>query len=247
MNTHCTPMQSQPLVQTRSHIRQHALRLNAGLQSSPALKPRALENQQTCLSRFACSQPHRRQCCRVTTAASSSSSRPVDQQENNKPAYNKYRTRADIEASYLRQWKEVTARGDGGQRRMTPVSVIAWWPMWFKYHVVPGFVRFLWWVLVWVPLSAVYREVHRYTVKLGARLDGALARRSSGGRQTFSLAMVLRRYHHTVTPAESAIHRWRLLKGVSDPIAASTQGEFEGGDTTESIRQHESRAEGFAS
>jgi hypothetical protein len=56
------------------------------------------------------------------------------------------------------------------QRRMTPVSVIAWWPMWFKYHVVPGFVRFLWWVLVWVPLSAVYREVHRYTVKLGKLL-----------------------------------------------------------------------------
>lgn len=50
---------------------------------------------------------------------------------------------------------------------MTVLSVVAWWPLFFKYQVVPGFLRFFWWLLVWAPLTAVHHQVHRFTVKLG--------------------------------------------------------------------------------
>lgn len=50
---------------------------------------------------------------------------------------------------------------------MTVLSVAAWWPLYIKYQVVPGFVRFFWWLLVWAPLTAVHHQVHRFSVKMG--------------------------------------------------------------------------------
>lgn len=205
-------MHSQPFGQISGHFRRQAILHGTPLQSSP------LTQASASVGKFGLVRYPRRKLATCSAATSASSSIHGQPRENIKPAYNKYRTRADIEASYLRQWKEVTARGDGGQRRMTMLSVASWWPLFFKYHVVPSFMRFFWWVLVWAPLMAVHHQIHRFTVKLGARLDAALARRSNGGRQTFSLAMVLRRYHHTISPVASAVHRWRLLKGVPEPL-----------------------------
>lgn len=138
-------------------------------------------------------------------AAAGSSERPI------KPYYNKFRSRADIERSYLRQWQEVTARGAEGSRRMTVFSALAYLPQWAKYTLVPDFVRFLWW-LVWVRICAVAHFFHRRAVKQGAKLDAFLEGRRSG-RKTFSRAMVLRRFHHRVGLWENARYRWRLMQG----------------------------------
>ena len=45
----------------------------------------------------------------------------------------------------------------------------------------------------------------------GAKVDAALARRAAVPH-AFSRAMVLRRYHHTVSPWDDLVFRWHLLR-----------------------------------
>ena len=75
------------------------------------------------------------------------------------------RSRYDIEQDYIKQWKEVTAR-DNEPKKVTPLSFLWFVPVFVKYHVIPGPVRYVWW-LVW---SAFLRA--RYQIRKRLVLQG---------------------------------------------------------------------------
>ncbi|KAL3147788.1 hypothetical protein ABBQ32_002518 [Trebouxia sp. C0010 RCD-2024] len=134
-----------------------------------------------------------------------------------KPAYNKYRSRYDIDQDYINQWKEVTAR-DRIPTKMTPLSFLWFVPLYIKYHVIPGPVRYLWWV-TWCAFLRARYQIRKRLVLLGAKLDVELMKRSkTAGPLSFSRAMVLRRLHGHVDPLQNFQYRMHLLQGVSENV-----------------------------
>ena len=76
------------------------------------------------------------------------------------------RSRSDIEKSYIKQWKQTTAR-DGKIKPQTVWSTLWFVPIWVKYHVVPDIVRYAWYI-VWSAMRALYMKHHRWAVLQGA-------------------------------------------------------------------------------
>ena len=75
------------------------------------------------------------------------------------------RSRFDIEQDYLRQWKETTAR-DGYEQPLTFLSFLWFVPVFVKFYVIPGPLRYLWW-LVWVRIQAAQHALHKRVILQG--------------------------------------------------------------------------------
>lgn len=78
------------------------------------------------------------------------------------------RSRYDIDQDYINQWKEVTAR-DRIPTKMTPLSFLWFVPLYIKYHVIPGPVRYLWWV-TWCAFLRARYQIRKRLVLLGKHL-----------------------------------------------------------------------------
>lgn len=78
------------------------------------------------------------------------------------------RSRYDIDQDYINQWKEVTAR-DRIPTKMTPLSFLWFVPLYMKYHVIPGPVRYLWWV-TWSAFLRARYQIRKRLVLLGKYL-----------------------------------------------------------------------------
>ncbi|BDA40521.1 hypothetical protein COCOBI_01-1740 [Coccomyxa sp. Obi] len=166
----------------------------------------------SCTSRRELSIPApRRQCCGRATFTNVHSFR-----NDVKPAYNKYRSRSDVEKDYIRQWKETTAR-DGSIKPRTFWSTIIFVPMWFKYEAIPEIVRYAWYI-VWSALKVVHYKYHKWAVLQGAKLDLALARKGNVPMQTFSRCLAMRRFHNKVGIRDNVRMRLGLLKGQPEAI-----------------------------
>lgn len=138
-----------------------------------------------------------------------------------KPAYNKYRSRSDIERDYVNGWKEVTARDGRPLPPMTPLSVLRFVPFWIKYVIVPEPLRFVWW-LITCRWRAVEHRVHRHLVLEGAKLDVWLATRQGLKNVHFSRSLVLRRYHRKVSIWNTFMYRLQLLRGQTEELVYAT-------------------------
>lgn len=79
------------------------------------------------------------------------------------------RSRYDIEQDYIKQWKEVTAR-DSEPRKVTPFSFLWFVPVFIKYHVIPGPVRYVWW-LVWSAFLRARYQIRKRLVLQGQSLQ----------------------------------------------------------------------------
>ena len=75
------------------------------------------------------------------------------------------RSRYDIDQDYVNQWKEVTAR-DRIPTKMTPLSFLWFVPLYMKYHVIPGPVRYLWWV-IWSAFLRARYQIRKRLVLVG--------------------------------------------------------------------------------
>jgi hypothetical protein len=125
------------------------------------------------------------------------------------PAYNKYRSRQDIERAYHRDWERTTLLAEGERgRAMTALSFLAFLPAWAKFYALPGPVRFAAWLLG-QRLAAAAAALRRRAVIAGARLDAALGR----GRGAPPRALLMWRLHGRVPPLENLRFRWALLRG----------------------------------
>lgn len=79
------------------------------------------------------------------------------------------RSRYEIEQDYIKQWKEVTAR-DSEPKKVTPLSFLWFVPVFVKYHVIPGPVRYVWW-LVWSAFLRARYQIRKRLVLQGQSLQ----------------------------------------------------------------------------
>lgn len=139
-------------------------------------------------------------------------SQPITKAAQIKPAYNKYRSRYDIDQDYIKQWKETTAR-DSEPRKVTPWSFLWFVPVFIKYHVIPGQLRYAWW-LVWSAVLLATYQIRKRLVLQGAKLDVQLMKNSkSSAATTFSRSLVLQRLHGRVSLLDTLKYRLQLLQG----------------------------------
>lgn len=158
--------------------------------------------------------PLSRQRCRQSPC-------PAIQAAQIKPAYNKYRSRYDIDQDYIKQWKEITAR-DSIPKKVTPLSFLWFVPIFVKYHMVPGVLRYAWW-LVWSAILAARYQARKHLVLQGAKLDVQLMKSGkSNERPSFSRSFVLRRLHGHVSLLDNIKYRVDLLQGRSQPTEQAT-------------------------
>ncbi|KAK9823979.1 hypothetical protein WJX72_006749 [[Myrmecia] bisecta] len=129
-----------------------------------------------------------------------------------KPAYNKYRSRSDLEADYVKEWRDIANLGDTS-RPLTAWSVLWFVPVWINYTLLPEVVRFLGFS-VKAALLALWYQAHKRMVLQGAKLDCWLAG-LRGQQHGFSREMVMRRFHYHVGPLESWRYRIQLARGGS--------------------------------
>lgn len=74
------------------------------------------------------------------------------------------RSRYDIDQDYISQWKEVTAR-DNIPKKVTPISFLWFIPVFVKYHIIPGPLRYLWWLTWSAFLTARYQICKRLVLQ----------------------------------------------------------------------------------
>ncbi|CAK0735923.1 hypothetical protein CVIRNUC_000662 [Coccomyxa viridis] len=160
--------------------------------------------------------------CRKSRQRMMSTIVSAEQAERMKPAYNKYRSRNDIQQSYIREWQKTTAR-DGNIQPQTILSTLWFVPMWMKYNAVPDILRYAWY-MVWLQLKAAYHKYHAWAVLQGAKLDLYLAQQGNAPLETFSRYVVMRRYHHNISMRQNLMYRWRLWKGGYKEATAQPQG-----------------------
>lgn len=130
---------------------------------------------------------------------------------NYKPAYNKYRSRTEIERDIIKEWKETTG-SDGNEVPNTVRSVLAYGASWLKYNIVPEVVRYLWW-LVWVRIVALGMQLRRKAVMQGAALDVWLAASGPAKRRIAAQrARALQRWHFKAGILDLG-YRMALFKG----------------------------------
>jgi hypothetical protein len=129
------------------------------------------------------------------------------------PAYNKYRSRRDIERDYYKDWERTTLIAEEELNRpMTPLTFMSFLPTWFRFYGLPGPVRFLCYV-IWKRIALVTHLVHKKLTLLGAKLDAALLQRQHGGEAILPpRSLILQRYHRRIPVQENIRYRLALLK-----------------------------------
>lgn len=75
------------------------------------------------------------------------------------------RSRYDIDQDYTKHWKEVTAR-DYIQTKVTPRSFLWFVPLYLRFYVIPGPVKFLSW-LAWSAFLRARYQIRKPLVLLG--------------------------------------------------------------------------------
>ncbi|KAL0040877.1 hypothetical protein WJX79_008249 [Trebouxia sp. C0005] len=163
-----------------------------------------------------CSSGFARRCIRLPARKKQGrqSCCPAIQAAQIKPAYNKYRSRYDIDQDYIKRWKEVTAR-DSQPKHVTPWSFLWFVPLFIKYHVIPGQIRYAWW-LVWSAMLVARYQIRKRLILQGAKLDVQLMKASKQVEApTFSCSLVLQRLHGHVSLLDTLKYRLQLLQGQS--------------------------------
>ena len=77
-----------------------------------------------------------------------------------------------MEQDYYRQWEKTTLVAEQQPHQVTALTLLTFLPTWFKFYVVPGPVRFVWFG-VWQRLLRVAYRVQKVLV-----LQGGLACRA---------------------------------------------------------------------
>lgn len=129
------------------------------------------------------------------------------------PAYNKYRSRGDIEREYYQQWNEMTVVAEReGKRAMTAVTLLAFLPSWFKFYVIPGPIRYLLFLLARAA-AHVLHCLRKHAVLAGAKLDAALLQRSGHPADTSLMCKTALQRLHGTRGMLDLRYRLRLLHG----------------------------------
>lgn len=114
----------------------------------------------------------------------------------NKGAYKKYMSRQDLEVAYFKEWEETTVLAEQeGRRKMTLLTMLAFLPTFIKFYVVPGPIRYVWW-LIWSVVREAGYQLRKKAVIAGAKLDVATMQRRGITPSGYELrATALRRLH----------------------------------------------------
>ncbi|KAG7670051.1 hypothetical protein NADE_006293 [Nannochloris sp. 'desiccata'] len=129
------------------------------------------------------------------------------------PAYNKYRSRQDIEREYYREWERTTlVAKEELDQPMTIMTFLTFLPTWFKFYGLPGPVRFIIYLL-WQRAAAFGHKLHKKLVLQGVKLDRELVRKAKLPEGVLSRRLVMFRYHYRISAFENIKYRLALLQG----------------------------------
>ncbi|KAL4458184.1 hypothetical protein ABPG75_013049 [Micractinium tetrahymenae] len=114
----------------------------------------------------------------------------------NKGAYKKYMSRQDLEVAYFKEWEETTVLAEQeGRRKMTLLTMLAFLPNFIKFYLIPGPIRYVWW-LIWSVVREAGYQLRKKAVVAGAKLDVATLQRRGITPAGYELrATALRRLH----------------------------------------------------
>lgn len=82
-----------------------------------------------------------------------------------------------MEQDYYRQWEKTTLVAEQQPHQVTALTLLTFLPTWFKFYVVPGPVRFVWFG-VWQRLLRVAYRVQKVLVLQGGLARGCWRRRA---------------------------------------------------------------------
>ncbi|GMH42067.1 hypothetical protein BSKO_09986 [Bryopsis sp. KO-2023] len=134
--------------------------------------------------------------------------------EPSEPPYNKYRSRADIQQTYINEWLHTTATDDiVAEERRTFASTLMFIPSCLKFYVVPLLFRYIWYV-IWTALRNRYLyPFQKKFVRWDCQLDAYLAKIGNKGKEVgFSRAMALARFHFKIGVIGDLRYRVALLR-----------------------------------
>lgn len=131
------------------------------------------------------------------------------------PPLNEFRTRAQIQRLFLKDWMKTTATEDVNAKSIVNTrTILTFLPYFLKYYCTPMIARYFVY-LFWLSLRRrVLYPLQKKVVKVDCMIDAFLAKVGSGGKQVgFSKGAAFSRFHFRIGFFGDLKYRVGLLRG----------------------------------